>query len=80
MILVMQPDSMAAFDLDIQSFPRYLDQDMILGDSLNGLSRLIANSLDAFQNLSFSGLERKTPSAAESEEVASPSSIIKGEK
>lgn len=77
---IFWPDSMAAFDLDIQSFPRYLDQDMILGDSLNGLSRLIANSLDAFQNLSFSGLERKTPSAAESEEVASPSSIIKGEK
>ncbi|KAF9594723.1 hypothetical protein IFM89_034706 [Coptis chinensis] len=48
------PDSLGPLDLDIPS-SRYQGQDLIFGDSisLSGLNRLIANSLDAFQNCSF---------------------------
>ncbi|XVF07867.1 hypothetical protein REPUB_Repub06bG0176700 [Reevesia pubescens] len=52
------PDSLGPIDLDIPSC-KYHSEDLILGDSLGGLNRLIASSLDAFQNCSFFGLEKK---------------------
>lgn len=54
----MQPDSLGPLELDIPS-SKYPCEDLILGDSLGGLNRLIASSLDAFQNCSFFGLDKK---------------------
>ncbi|PIA53341.1 hypothetical protein AQUCO_00900130v1 [Aquilegia coerulea] len=53
------PDSLGALDLQVPS-SRYQGQDLIFGDSisLSGLNRLIANSVDAFQNCSFFGLDK----------------------
>ncbi|XP_010516928.1 PREDICTED: TSL-kinase interacting protein 1 isoform X1 [Camelina sativa] len=51
------PDSLGPLDLDIRS-SKYTD-DLILSESLGGLSRLIATSLDAFQNCSLFGLDNK---------------------
>ncbi|KAF8397995.1 hypothetical protein HHK36_016921 [Tetracentron sinense] len=58
------PDSLGPFDLEIPS-SRYRGEDLMLGDSvsLSGLNRLIASSLDAFQNCSFFGLDKKEPSS-----------------
>ncbi|XP_008791201.1 TSL-kinase interacting protein 1 isoform X2 [Phoenix dactylifera] len=53
------PDSLGPLDLDMPS-PRYHGQDLVFGDSLSGLSRLIASSLDAFQNCSFFSLEKES--------------------
>jgi hypothetical protein len=47
-----QPDSLGPLDLDIPSV-RYQADDMLIGDSQNSWNRLMANSLDAFRNLSF---------------------------
>ncbi|XP_028766270.1 TSL-kinase interacting protein 1 isoform X2 [Neltuma alba] len=52
------PDSLGPLDIDIPS-TKYHSQDLILSDSLGGLSRLIASSLDAFQNCSFFGIDKK---------------------
>ncbi|XP_011030216.1 PREDICTED: TSL-kinase interacting protein 1-like [Populus euphratica] len=52
------PDSLGLLDLDIQS-SKYHTEDLILSDSLGGLNHLIASSLDAFQNCSFFGLNKK---------------------
>ncbi|XP_044508916.1 TSL-kinase interacting protein 1 isoform X2 [Mangifera indica] len=52
------PDSLGPLELDIPS-SKYPCEDLILGDSLGGLNRLIASSLDAFQNCSFFGLDKK---------------------
>ncbi|XVE96628.1 hypothetical protein REPUB_Repub02eG0239100 [Reevesia pubescens] len=52
------PDSLGPLDLDVPSC-KYHSEDLILGDSLGGLNRLIASSLDAFQNCSFFGLDKK---------------------
>ncbi|EOY07887.1 TSL-kinase interacting protein 1, putative isoform 1 [Theobroma cacao] len=52
------PDSLGPLDLDVPSC-KYHNEDLILGDSLGGLNRLIASSLDAFQNCSFFGLDKK---------------------
>ncbi|XP_043701182.1 TSL-kinase interacting protein 1-like [Telopea speciosissima] len=54
------PDSLGPLDLDIPS-SRYHAQDLMFGDSVSfsGLNRLIASSLDAFQNCSFFGLDKK---------------------
>lgn len=52
------PDSLGLLDLDISSC-RYQSNDLILSDSLGGLNRLIANSLDAFQSCSFFGSDKK---------------------
>ncbi|XP_047972053.1 TSL-kinase interacting protein 1-like [Salvia hispanica] len=52
------PDSLGPLDLDIPSC-RYQSNDLILSDSLGGLNRLIANSLDALQSCSFFGSEKK---------------------
>ncbi|XP_057983103.1 TSL-kinase interacting protein 1 [Malania oleifera] len=65
------PDSLGLLDLDIPC-SRYHSDDMILSDSLSGLNRLIASSLDAFQNCSFFGLDKKElASTVEDRETAS---------
>lgn len=69
--LLMQPDSLGPLDLDIPS-SKYRGEDIILSDSLGGLNRLIASSLDAFQNCSFFGLDKKEPTpTVEAGETAS---------
>ena len=57
-MLILQPDSLGPLDLDIPP-AKYQSQDFILTDSLSGLNRLISCSLDAFQNCSFFGLDKK---------------------
>lgn len=52
------PDSLGPLDIDVPS-SKYHSEDLILGDSLGGLNRLIASSLDAFQNCLFFGLDKK---------------------
>ncbi|KAI9153346.1 hypothetical protein LWI28_009912 [Acer negundo] len=65
------PDSLGPLDLDIPS-SKYRSEDLILGDSLGGLNRLIASSLDAFQNCSFFGFDKKEPtSSVEARETSS---------
>lgn len=64
------PDSLGPLDLDTPS-SKYHNEDMILSDSLSGLNRLIASSLDAFQNCSFFGLDKKESAAVEAREAAS---------
>uniref|UniRef100_A0A5B7ACY7 Putative TSL-kinase interacting protein 1 isoform X2 n=1 Tax=Davidia involucrata TaxID=16924 RepID=A0A5B7ACY7_DAVIN len=66
------PDSLGPLDLDIPSC-RYQSEDLILSDSLSGLNRLIASSLDAFQNCSFFSLDKKESAAStvEARETAS---------
>ncbi|KAL1209918.1 TSL-kinase interacting protein 1 [Cardamine amara subsp. amara] len=54
---VYWPDSLGPLDLDITS-SKYTE-DLILSESLGGLSRLIATSLDAFQNCSLFGFDNK---------------------
>lgn len=54
----MQPESLGPLDLDIPS-SRYHSEEFLLSDSLSGLNRLIASSLDAFQSCSFFGLDKK---------------------
>ncbi|KAL5218584.1 hypothetical protein ABZP36_019268 [Zizania latifolia] len=46
------PDSLGPLDLEIPSV-RYQADDLLLGDSQNSWNRMMANSLDAFRNLSF---------------------------
>ncbi|KAJ0989812.1 hypothetical protein J5N97_008168 [Dioscorea zingiberensis] len=60
------PDSLGPLDLEIPS-SRYQSNDMIIDESisLGGLNRLIASSLDAFQNCSFFGVDRKDSPANE---------------
>ncbi|KAF7834003.1 TSL-kinase interacting protein 1 [Senna tora] len=55
------PDSLGPLDLDIPS-TKYHSEDLIFSDSLSGLNRLIASSLDAFQNCSFFGFDKKESS------------------
>ncbi|XP_021774529.1 TSL-kinase interacting protein 1-like isoform X4 [Chenopodium quinoa] len=54
------PDSLGPLELDIPSC-KYYSEDLILSDSLSGLNRLLASSLDAFQNCPFFGLDDKRP-------------------
>uniref|UniRef100_A0A803NDM7 TSL-kinase interacting protein 1 n=1 Tax=Chenopodium quinoa TaxID=63459 RepID=A0A803NDM7_CHEQI len=54
------PDSLGPLELDIPSC-KYYSEDLILSDSLSGLNRLLASSLDAFQNCPFFGLDEKRP-------------------
>lgn len=54
----LQPDSLGPLDLDVPS-SKYHAEDLILSDSLSSLNRLMANSLDAFQNCSFFGMDKK---------------------
>ncbi|KAK9058805.1 hypothetical protein SSX86_023648 [Deinandra increscens subsp. villosa] len=54
-------DSLGPLDLDVPSC-RYTNDDGISSDSFGGLNSLLNSSLDAFQNCSFFGLEkRETP-------------------
>lgn len=65
------PDSLGPLDLDMP--PRYQGQEMILGDGTSlgsGLNRLIASSLDAFQNCSFFGSDKKELFTSETREAA----------
>ncbi|GMP50373.1 hypothetical protein CsSME_00017013 [Camellia sinensis var. sinensis] len=65
------PDSLGPLDLDIPS-SRYHTEDLILSDSLSGLNRLLASSLDVFQNCSFFGLDKKEISTTvEAQQTAS---------
>ncbi|KAF5750410.1 TSL-kinase interacting protein 1 [Tripterygium wilfordii] len=65
------PESLGSLDLDIRP-SKYDNEDLILSDSLGGLNRLIASSLDTFQNCSFFGLDKKeAPSTVETHETAS---------
>ncbi|XP_028115591.1 TSL-kinase interacting protein 1-like [Camellia sinensis] len=65
------PDSLGPLDLDIPS-SRYHTEDLILSDSLSGLNRLLASSLDVFQNCSFFGLDKKEiSSTVEAQQTAS---------
>ncbi|CAA2978364.1 TSL-kinase interacting 1 [Olea europaea subsp. europaea] len=67
------PDSLGPLDLDIPSCRLHSD-DIILSDSIGGLNRFLANSLDAFQNCSFFGLDKKeSASAVEGRQTASVS-------
>ncbi|TYJ50761.1 hypothetical protein E1A91_A01G231600v1 [Gossypium mustelinum] len=52
------PESLGPLDLDIPTC-KYHTEELIFSDSLGGLSRLIASSLDAFQNCSFFGTDKK---------------------
>ncbi|XP_057549347.1 TSL-kinase interacting protein 1 isoform X2 [Amaranthus tricolor] len=59
---VFWPDSLGPLELDVPSC-KYYSEDLILSDSLSGLNRLLASSLDAFQNCTFFGLDDKRPSS-----------------
>ncbi|KZV26050.1 TSL-kinase interacting protein 1 [Dorcoceras hygrometricum] len=68
---VYWPDSLGPLDLDIPTC-RYHSDDLIFSDSLGGLSRLVASSLDVFQNCSLFGLDKKELApAAETRQNAS---------
>ncbi|XP_050380541.1 TSL-kinase interacting protein 1 isoform X2 [Argentina anserina] len=54
------PESLAPLDLELRA-SKYQNEELILNDSLSGLNRLIASSLDAFQNCSFFGSNKKEP-------------------
>ncbi|XP_062210526.1 TSL-kinase interacting protein 1 isoform X2 [Phragmites australis] len=51
------PDSLGPLDLEIPSV-RYQADDLLLGDSQNSWNRMMANSLDAFRNLSFFSMDK----------------------
>ncbi|KAL2502738.1 TSL-kinase interacting protein 1 [Forsythia ovata] len=74
------PDSLGPLDLDIPSC-RLQTDDLILSDSVGGLNRFLVNSLDAFQNCSFFGVDKKeSASAVEARQTASVSDFkISGE-
>lgn len=55
-----QPDCLVPFDLDIPLCTNSVN-DLIRSDSLGGLNRLIANSVDAFQSSSL--LDKKEPAS-----------------
>ncbi|GAV90591.1 Myb_DNA-binding domain-containing protein, partial [Cephalotus follicularis] len=75
---VYWPDFLGPLDLDTPS-SKYHSEDLILSDSLGGLSRLIASSLDAFQNCSFFGFDKKEgTSTFESQETALFSDLKNG--
>lgn len=69
--LSLQPESLGPLDLEMPS-SKYHSEDFVLSDSLSGLNRLIASSLDAFQNCSFFGANKREPTASvEARETAS---------
>ncbi|GFP90782.1 tsl-kinase interacting protein 1 [Phtheirospermum japonicum] len=72
------PDSLGPLDLDIPSSCRYHSNDLIFSDSLGGLNRLIANSVDAFQSCSFfGGADKKEPSSGSEARQNAPFSDFK---
>lgn len=60
---LLQPESLGPLDLDMPA-SKYQSEEFILSDNLSGLNRLIASSLDAFQNCSFFGLDKKEPASS----------------
>lgn len=58
----LQPDSLGPLELDVPSCKSY-SENLIFSDSMSGLNRLLASSLDAFQNCPFYGLDEKRPSS-----------------
>ncbi|XP_039013401.1 TSL-kinase interacting protein 1-like isoform X2 [Hibiscus syriacus] len=73
------PDSLGPLELNAPS-RKYHNEDLILSDSLGSLNRLIASSLDAFQNCSFFGLDKKeSASTVEAWDTTSPSFKIGSE-
>ncbi|XP_071706570.1 TSL-kinase interacting protein 1 [Rutidosis leptorrhynchoides] len=52
------PDSLGPLEVEMPPC-RYQSNDLILSESFSGLSRILASSLDAFQNCSFFGLEQR---------------------
>ncbi|MQL96689.1 hypothetical protein Taro_029369 [Colocasia esculenta] len=66
------PDSLGPLDLDIAS-TRYQGQDLLFSEntSLSGLTRLIASSLDAFQNCSFFCSDKKESLSSEVQDAPS---------
>ncbi|KAK1421149.1 hypothetical protein QVD17_23276 [Tagetes erecta] len=52
------PDSLGPLEVDLPPC-RYQSNDLILNESLGGLTRILTSSLDAFQNLCFFGLEQR---------------------
>ncbi|CAI9783169.1 unnamed protein product [Fraxinus pennsylvanica] len=70
------PDSLGPLDLDIPSC-RLHTEDLILSNSIGGLNRFLANSLDAFQNCSFFGLDRKESASAVEARQTAPISDFK---
>ncbi|XP_074312045.1 TSL-kinase interacting protein 1 isoform X2 [Silene latifolia] len=57
------PESLGPLELDVPSC-KYYSEDLILSDSMSGLNRLIASSLDAFHHFPLFGLDDKVPSQA----------------
>ncbi|KAL2933236.1 TSL-kinase interacting protein 1 [Bienertia sinuspersici] len=57
------PDSLGPLELDVPTC-KYYSEDLILSDSMSGLNRLLASSLDAFQNCPFFGSDDKGPLSA----------------
>lgn len=55
-LLYAQPDSLGPLDLEAPF--KYQVHDLVFGDSLSSLSRIMASSLDAFRNLSFFGTDK----------------------
>lgn len=64
----LQTDSLGPLELDAPSC-RYHNEDITLSDSFGGLNRLIVDSLDAFQNCSFFGLDKKEPASSTAKAV-----------
>ncbi|XP_076899761.1 TSL-kinase interacting protein 1-like [Bidens hawaiensis] len=52
------PDSLGPLEVDLPPC-RYQSNDLILTESLGGLTRILTSSLDAFQNSCFFGLEQR---------------------
>ncbi|KAI3809352.1 hypothetical protein L1987_25324 [Smallanthus sonchifolius] len=52
------PDSLGPLEVDLPPC-RYQSNDLILSESLGGLTRILSSSLDAFQNCCFFGLEQR---------------------
>ncbi|KAJ6316279.1 hypothetical protein OIU78_019542 [Salix suchowensis] len=72
---IFWPESLGLLDLDIPS-SKYHTEELIFSDSLGGLNHLIASSLDAFQNCSFFGLNKKDSiSKVEARETTSLSDL-----
>ncbi|EPS71953.1 hypothetical protein M569_02804, partial [Genlisea aurea] len=53
------PESLGPLELDVAPAACRYSTDLILSDSLSGFNWLVANSLDAFQNWSFFGFDKK---------------------
>ncbi|KAI3520268.1 hypothetical protein L1887_09579 [Cichorium endivia] len=57
---VYWPDSLGGLEVEVGPC-RYQSNELLLSESLGGLSRILSGSLDAFQNRSFFGLDQREP-------------------